>query len=477
MKKLFVLLAAVGIFASCSKEAPVLPATEKVQGATSAHSGNKADHITIGMDMSGVLEEVEQVIGSLDAPQEARGISTPINTAAKGTRLIDYKPVFKEKVLHALGIIYDKKTGTTVDVIMDFKSNGNNGLIFRGKVKSVSAGTAANAAWKALEDSKMQDAYISIYIGLDGTGTQLKHQFTNKGAFLIKNGDDGDKLPKNFVVLKSLENKLDWEEGSEYPVIIKDRKIAKFSLQGYLLGIRLRNAFPKQMVKHTWRDWRAPILPATPYKLLDRPDLQLKLRVRGLSVTTSSDIHYDPTKGAVVFTKTSVPTTGFTSYGGGYSAVSLQTLDNQGKPILKSDVISVPADPSREKNSLSANEEFILLYCPIPLDQGEIAFEAVDDLFYDGSDFSTYKANPSAPKRYYNLNKINNVITKVKGQGTAGPAARRAMPTDNKIFLQMFDIDPGAGDVSASPFATSRARVYIDYSQRLRELFPGEGYR
>lgn len=477
MKKLFVLLAVIGILASCSKEAPVLPATDKVQGTTSAHSGNKADRITIGMDMSGVLEEVEQVIGSLDAPQEARGISTPINTAAKGTRLIDYKPEFKEKVLHALGIIYDKKTGAMVDVIMHFKSNGNNGLIFRGKVELTDDAPTAKAAWEALEASKMQDAYISIYIGVDGTGTQLKHQFTNKGAFLIKNGDDGDKLPKNFVVLKSLENKLDWEEGSEYPVIIKDRKIAKFSLQGYLLGIRFRNAFPKQMVKHTWRDWRAPILPATPYKLLDRPDLQLKLRVRGLSVTTSSDIHYDPTKGAVVFTKTSVPTTGFTSYGGGYSAVSLQTLDNQGKPILKSDVISVPADPSREKNSLSANEEFILLYCPIPLDQGEIAFEAVDDLFYDGSDFSTYKANPSAPKRYYNLNKINNVITKVKGQGTAGPAARRAMPTDNKIFLQMFDIDPGAGDVSASPFATSRARVYIDYSQRLRELFPGEGYR
>lgn len=478
MKKLFVLLAAVGILASCSKEAPVLPATDKVQGATSAHSGNKADRITIGMDMSGVLEEFEQVIGSLDAPQEARSISTPINTTAKGTKLIDYKPEFNEKVLHALGIIYDKKTGATVDVIMDFKSNGNNGLIFRGKVQSVGAGNAAEATWKALKDSKMQDAYISIYIGVDRAGTQLTHQFTNKGAFLIKNGDDGDKLPKDFVVLKSLDNKLDWEEGSEYPVIIKDRKIAKFSLQGYLLGIRFRNAFPKQMVKHTWRDPRAAILPATPYKLLDRPDLQLKLRVRGLSVTTSSNVNYDPTKGAVVFTKTSAPTTGFTSYGGnGYSAVSLQTLDNQGKPILKSDVISVPADPSREKNSLSANEEFILLYCPIPLDQGEIAFEAVDDLFYDGSDFSTYKANSSAPKRYYNLNKINNVITKVKGQGTAGPAARRAMPTDNKIFLQMFDIDPGAGDVSASPFATSRARVYIDYSQRLRELFPGEGYR
>ena len=100
----------------------------------------------------------------------------------------------------------------------------------------------------------------------------------------------------------------------------------------------------------------------------------------------------------------------------------------------------------------------------------------MDDLFYDGSDFSTYKANPSAPKRYYNLNKIPNVITKVKGQGTAGSAARRAMPTDNKIFLQMFDIDPGAGDVSSSPFA-NKARVYTDYSQRLRELFRGEGYR
>lgn len=475
MKKLFVLLAAVGIFASCSKEAPVLPATEKVQGATSAHSGNKADRITIGMDMSGVLEEVEQVIGSLDAPQEARSISTPINTTAKGTRLIDYKPEFKEKVLHALGIIYDKKTGATVDVIMDFKSNGNNGLIFRGKVESVSAGNASNAAWKALEDSKMQDAYISIYIGVDRAGTQLTHQFTNKGAFLIKNGDDGDKLPKDFVVLKSLENKLDWVEGSEYPVIIKDRNIAKFSLQGYLLGIRFRNAFPKQMVKHTWAVVGAPPRPATPYKLLDRPDLQLKLRVRGLSVTTSSSVDYDPTKKAVVFTKTSAPTTGFTSYRGGYSAVSLQTLDNQGKPILKSDVISVPVDPSRKKNSLSANEEFILLYCPIPLDQGEIAFEAVDDLFYDGSQFSMYSASASAPKRYYNLNKINNVITKVKGQGTTGPAARRAMPTDNKIFLQMFDIDPGEGDVSVSPFAL-RARAYTDYSRSLYNLFPREGY-
>lgn len=488
MKKLFVLLAAVGIFASCSKEAPVLPATEKVQGATSAHSGNKADHITIGMDMSGVLEEVEQVIGSLDAPQEARSISTPINTTAKGTRLIDYKPVFTEviggagvskgKSLKALGIIYDTVTNATVNVIMDFKPNGNNGMIFKGKAEATYDSPAARVAWEALERSKMKDAYISIYIGVDKNGAQLVPKFKNKGAYLIKNGDDGDKLPKDFVVLKSLHNKLGWEEGSEYPVIIKDRKIAKFSLQGYLLGIRFRNAFPKQVVKHTWRDWRAPILPATPYKLLDRPDLQLKLRVRGLSVTTSSDIHYDPIKGAVVFTKTSAPTTGFTSYGGnGYSAVSLQKLDAQGNPILQSsDVISVPADPSREKNSLSANEEFILLYCPIPLDQGEIAFEAVDDLFYDGSQFSMYSASASAPKRYYNLNKIPNVITKVKGQGTAGPAARRAMPTDNKIFLQMFDIDPGAGDVSASPFA-NKARAYTDYSQRLRNLFPGEGYR
>ena len=249
MKKLFVLLAAVGILASCSKEAPVLPATDKVQGATSPHSGNKADRITIGMDMSGVLEEFEQVIGSLDAPQEARGISTPINpaaTGAKGTKLIDYKPEFvanapgsKEKVLRALGIIYDKKTGTTVDVIMEFKSNGNNGMIAKGKVEVLTSGTSQRD-WEALKASKMQDAYISIYIGVDGAEPQLEHKFTNKGAFLIKNGDDGNKLPKNFVVLKSLENKLDWEEGSEYPVIIKDRKIAKFSLFASVMLSRSR---------------------------------------------------------------------------------------------------------------------------------------------------------------------------------------------------------------------------------------------
>ena len=481
MKKLFVLLAAVGIFASCSKEAPVLPATDKVQGTTSAHSGNKADRITIGMDMSGVLEEVEQVIGSLDAPQEARSISTPISpaaTGAKGTKLIDYKPEFKEKVLHALGIIYDKKTGTTVDVIMDFKSNGNNGLIFRGKVDPVSAGNAANAAWKALEDSKMQDAYISIYIGVDRAGTQLTHQFTNKGAFLIKNGD-GDKLPKDFVVLKSLENKLDWEEGSEYPVIIKDRKIAKFSLQGYLLGIRFRNAFPKQMVKHTWTVAGAPPRPATPYKLLDRPDLQLKLRVRGLSVTTSSDVNYDPAKKAVVFTQASTPTVGFASYKYKYYAVTPRPLNTQRGPALASDVINVPADPSRDKNSLSANEEFILLYCPDPLDKGDIAFELVKDqrfkvnnLFYDGSAFSMYSESASAPKKYYTIDEINNVITKVKGTSSDGGTTREAMSTDNKIFLQMFDIDPGEGKSSPK----HDRNKFNAYSHSLYNLFPGEGY-
>ena len=481
MKKLFVLLAAVGIFASCSKEAPVLPATDKVQGATSPHSGNKADRITIGMDMSGVLEEFEQVIGSLDAPQEARGISTPINpaaTGAKGTKLIDYKPEFvanapgsKEKVLHALGIIYDKKTGATVDVIMDFKSHGNNGMIFKGKVNPSSGGTAEDA-WKALEKSKMKDAYISIYIGVDGASNQLEHRFTNKGAYLIKNGDDGDKLPKNFVVLKSLENKLDWEEGSEYPVIIKDRKIAKFSLQGYLLGIRFRNAFPKQMVKHMWAAAGALPRPATPYKLLDRPDLQLKLRVRGLSVTTSSSVDYDPTKKAVVFAQASTPTVGFTSYKYQYSAVRPQQLNSQGEPVLQSDVISVPADPSRKKESLSANEEFILLYCPDPLDKGEIAFEAVDNLFYDGSAFSMYSANASAPKKYYTIDEIKNVITKVKGTSSNGGITREAMSTDNKIFLQMFDIDPGEGK-SSPKLDRSKFKAYSD---RLYNLFPGEGY-
>ena len=479
MKKLFVLLAAVGVFASCSKEAPVLPATDKVQGTTSAHSGDKADRITIGMDMSGVLEEFEQVIGSLDAPQEARSISTPINTAAKGTRLIDYKPEFvenapgsKEKVLHALGIIYDKKTGTTVDVIMDFKSHGNNGMIAKGKVKVLSAGLSSQLAWEALEKSKMKDAYISIYIGVDGSGYQLSHRFTNKGAYLIKNGDDGDKLPKNFVVLKSLENKLDWEEGSEYPVIIKDRKIAKFSLQGYLLGIRFRNAFPEKVLKHTWAAAGAP--PRATSQLVNRPPLDLKFRLQGLSAATNSAVDYDHTEKAVVFKSTTEPTVGFNKLAYGYYEVKIQNsgtnLSNHPDLGIKADeVIRVPVE-DRSKDVLAPGEEFLLIYCPDPLDQGRIAFEPDNEAFYDGTVFSLASANP---KKYYTLEGIKNVIAKVKGQGGYGPATRQAVSTDGKIYLQMFDIDPGAGKPGAATLGKTtleKNALFKDYSQRLKNL-------
>ena len=212
--------------------------------------------------------------------------------------------------------------------------------------------------------------------------------------------------------------------------------------------------------------------PATPYKLLDRPDLQLKLRVKGLSVTTSSSVNYDPTKKAVVFTQTSASTVGFVSYKAGYSAVRPQKLNDRGTLELLPEEVNVPADPSRKKESLSANEEFILLYCPDPLDKGEIAFEAVDNLFYDGSAFSMYSATASAPKKYYTIDEIKNVITKVKGTSSNGGTTREAMSTDNKIFLQMFDIDPGEGK-SSPKLDRSKFKVYSD---RLYNLFPGEGY-
>ena len=468
MKKLFVLLAAVGIFASCSKEAPVLPATDKVQGATSPHSGNKADRITIGMDMSGVLEEFEQVIGSLDAPQEARGISTPINpaaTGAKGTKLIDYKPEFleegpgsKEKVLHALGIIYDKTTGATVDVIMDFKPHGNNGMIFKGKVSPI-AGSSTALAWKALEESKMKDAYISIYIGVDGASNQLEHRFTNKGAYLVQKRTQKAmvKLPENFVVLKSLDNKLDWAEGSEYPVFIKDRKIAKFSLQGYLLAVRFRNAFPEKVVKHTSTSPSSRPTPDPKGKLAYRPNLPLKLRVQGLSVANVMDINYSSEKKAVTFAPNSTPTVGFKRNTNGYYEVQIQNPQDNEYAGGSREIISVPVDHSRQKGSLSANEEFILFYCPDPLDKGGIAFEPDNNLFYDGTMLSM-----DDRRKHYSLAGVKNVIAKVKGQGSRGTQEKRDMPTDGKIFFQMFDIAPDPTKVSSAP-APLRPTSYRAY--------------
>ena len=159
----------------------------------------------------------------------------------------------------------------------------------------------------------------------------------------------------------------------------------------------------------------------------------------------------------MTFTPNSTPTVGFKRNTNGYYEVQIQNPQDNEYAGGSHEIISVPVDHSRQKGSLSLNEEFILFYCPDPLDKGGIAFEPANNLFYDGTMLSM-----DDRRKHYSLAGVKNVIAKVKGQGSRGTQEKRDMPTDGKIFFQMFDIAPDPTKVSSAP-APLRPTSYRAY--------------
>lgn len=85
MKKLFMLLAVAGIFASCSKETPVVPTGPKAQDqeapvtlSDGGADGEEGIRLSLRLD----VEDFEEVAGGFDAAQQARAVIPHINTGA-----------------------------------------------------------------------------------------------------------------------------------------------------------------------------------------------------------------------------------------------------------------------------------------------------------------------------------------------------------------------------------------------------------
>ena len=140
MRKLVILVAAVGLLASCSKETPVAPATPKVQEQQEAPvtlTGEEAGEGQIRLSLTMELDNFEQIAGGFDDSQEPRAVKPTINTGAAGNKLVNLRAYADPKSDRIKGMlyVYDAITKKTVAfnapfrIYNDGKSIGYDGLV------------------------------------------------------------------------------------------------------------------------------------------------------------------------------------------------------------------------------------------------------------------------------------------------------------------------------------------------------------
>jgi lipoprotein len=216
MKKLFMLLAVAGIFASCSKETPVVPTEPKAQDqeapitlSDGGADGEEGVRLSLRLD----VEDFEEVAGGFDAAQQARAVIPHINTGAANKRLIDLRAYVdgdgvgpaKDRLMGMI-YLYNKK-GEVVPFNAPFRVyNDGKSIGYDGLVSGFPKNSSYRKIFDRMVDVYMKDCYVSVIIGNNPWGLN----FTNKGPHVITSWDDNVELPKNFVMLKSEHNAVGW---------------------------------------------------------------------------------------------------------------------------------------------------------------------------------------------------------------------------------------------------------------------------
>ena len=464
MKKIFMTLAAVGLFFSCSKEnaEPQLqPSTQQEQeAALQVVDPNTPGAVRLSLDA-----DVEPfVVGSgafvgEDAGQGARATEAIVGGPNINSAIsYNITPEADGKVPVQL-YLYDSKGIASANVRGEVTKDGKGVSLSLGMLldpTKVPAGTALERFAK----SKLNGAKLAFIIGHDGANTT----FTNKGARLITY-KAGQKvtLGDNYIMLKATEIPLKYDATSKS--VVPTTKVT-LGMQGYLIGARFRNRFPAKMYKYLWDK-----LSSEPYAVkpngdrtpsptqaavLDRPPLDIMFRVDNLSATYKTNISYNRSNGefsigrdqelaAANIIRQRVMSPGFKA----------SAYDKAGRPLqgkthgsgehenfldaTSAGVFYVPVGSAPSDTQFSEGEQFVLLYCPNPRDTGAVAYYPIHKRYYDGSPFSSLR-DAEGKIRYYALRNRSNVIRKRRDTPMSDVKGKRDLEqsADGRIFFVTF---------------------------------------
>ncbi|WP_299320903.1 hypothetical protein [uncultured Porphyromonas sp.] len=496
MKKIFMTLAAVGLFFSCSKEnaEPQLqPSTQQEQeAALQVVDPNTPGAVRLSLDA-----DVEPfAIGSgafvgEDAKQGARATEAIVGGPDINSAISYHITPEGDGKVPVLLYLYGSEGVAKTNVRATVTKNGKAVRLTLGMLLD-----SKSEPMKSFAAKKMEGVKLAFIIGHDGDAT-----FTNKGAQLITY-KAGQKvtLGGNYIMLKATDIPLKYDAASK---TIAPTKAVTLGMQGYLIGARFRNRFPEKMYKYLWDK-----LSSDPYatgptgkekyaspkfaQVIDRPPLDIMFRVDNLSATYQTKISYSTSSGEFSvgrdqelagpnIIRQRVMSPGFKA----------SAYDKNGRPFggkthgnderenfldaTSAGVFYVPVGSAPSDTQFSEGEQFVIVYCPNPYDRGSIAYRSPKKLFYDGSPFSQMKGNwKDIGERivFHGLANDKNSFVKLQNTPTSPSDSKRSIRSksaDNKFYFVTFTIESNRMDIGSSWWSSHRGVSYPLYDAALKQ--------
>lgn len=434
MRKLVILVAAVGLFASCSKETPIAPATQKVQEqeAPVTLTGEEAGEGQVRLSLTMELDNFDQVAGGFDAAQEPRAVIPQINTGAANKQLIDlraYADAGSDRIKGML-YVYDAITKDVVPFNAPFRiSNDGKSIGYDGLVSGFIPGSDHEKNFKKMVAKKMNNCYVTAIIGNNPGNLN----FTNKGPHIISNWDDNVKLPDNFVMLKSEANPIGWRDdkgGKVHEITVKNNGRMKLRMMGYLMMLRIHNGFP-QYVTRIDPTTNAPYTDARGkrYRTL-RPGMYTYLDVSTtLSVAQDQQILFDNKTGKFYMKPGSVNTRNFN---GKHKEVNVGQPDRY-RFMEYNQILQVPVSTAPAGELPAKGDYVVAMYFPQVDDFGSVGIRRAAQFFYDGT---AYSLAPNG--KYYKF--IGGADKLEKSLAAPGSNTPYRKTLDNKVYYPVISL-------------------------------------
>ena len=437
MRKLVILVAAVGLLASCSKETPVAPATPKVQEQQEAPvtlTGEEAGEGQIRLSLTMELDNFEQIAGGFDDSQEPRAVKPTINTGG-GNKLVNLRAYADPKSDRIKGMlyVYDAITKKTVAFNAPFRIyNDGKSIGYDGLVSGFVDGSDYKKNFEEMVAKKMSNCYVTAIIG-NNPGSL---NFTNKGPFVINNWDDNVTLPDNFVMLKSESNPIGWRTnkgGKVHEITVQNNGRMKLRMMGYLMMLRIHNGFPQYVtrMKPTQPTQNIPIYVDGAGKRyrMQRPPLVVHLELNPtLSAAQDQQLTFvlDKGEGRMIMTPGAINETYFEGkYRDGSTYRFMRTKQSIQLPVGRPAPGAVPAK----------GDVVVAMYFPQADDFGAIGYYNYPN-FYDGSAFTL-----NDPQGQYYTIKANNKLEKSK-PSRFGSTTPYSKSLENKVYYPVIMVEP-----------------------------------